>query len=105
MLRNFEGELLMLSVESIDLHYSSSQALRNISVTAKAGAVTCVLGRNGVGIGRWVTPRRADQKFGYTTWIAARHTITISASITAIRVVLVRSVRREKRASRIMTPL
>jgi urea transport system ATP-binding protein len=39
----------MLSVDNIDLHYGSSQALRNISVTAKAGAVTCVLGRNGVG--------------------------------------------------------
>ena len=39
----------MLSVENIDLHYGSSQALRNISLTAKAGAVTCVLGRNGVG--------------------------------------------------------
>ena len=39
----------MLSVEAIDLHYGAAQALRNVSVTAEAGAVTCVLGRNGVG--------------------------------------------------------
>ncbi len=39
----------MLSVEAIDLHYGAAQALRNVSVTTKAGAVTCVLGRNGVG--------------------------------------------------------
>ncbi len=39
----------MLSVEAIDMHYGAAQALRNVSVTAEAGAVTCVLGRNGVG--------------------------------------------------------
>jgi urea transport system ATP-binding protein len=39
----------MLSVESIDLHYKAAQALRGVSVTAEAGQVTCVLGRNGVG--------------------------------------------------------
>jgi urea transport system ATP-binding protein len=39
----------MLSVEALDLHYGAAQALRGVSVTAKAGAVTCVLGRNGVG--------------------------------------------------------
>ena len=39
----------MLDVKSIDLHYGSSRALRNISLTAEAGKVTCVLGRNGVG--------------------------------------------------------
>ena len=39
----------MLSVEHIDLHYGSSQALRDVSVTATAGEITCVLGRNGVG--------------------------------------------------------
>ena len=39
----------MLSVEAIDMHYGAAQALRNVSVTAQAGAVTCVLGRNGVG--------------------------------------------------------
>src|SRR6266568_2164536 len=39
----------MLDVESIDLHYGAAQALRAVSLTAKPGEVTCVLGRNGVG--------------------------------------------------------
>jgi urea transport system ATP-binding protein len=39
----------MLQVESIDLHYGAAQALRNVSLSAQAGKVTCVLGRNGVG--------------------------------------------------------
>ncbi|HEY1257817.1 MAG TPA: urea ABC transporter ATP-binding subunit UrtE [Stellaceae bacterium] len=39
----------MLSVEAVDLYYGASQALRRVSVTAKKGEVTCVLGRNGVG--------------------------------------------------------
>jgi len=39
----------MLDVKSIDLHYGAAQALRGVSLVAKAGEVTCVLGRNGVG--------------------------------------------------------
>jgi urea transport system ATP-binding protein len=39
----------MLDVNAIDLHYGAAQALRGISLTAKPGTVTCVLGRNGVG--------------------------------------------------------
>jgi urea transport system ATP-binding protein len=39
----------MLTVEGIDLYYGASHALRRISLTAKEGEVTCVLGRNGVG--------------------------------------------------------
>jgi urea transport system ATP-binding protein len=39
----------MLQVDSIDLHYGAAQALRNVSLAAEAGQVTCVLGRNGVG--------------------------------------------------------
>jgi urea transport system ATP-binding protein len=39
----------MLSVEAIDLYYGASQALRRVSLTAKKGEVTCILGRNGVG--------------------------------------------------------
>jgi urea transport system ATP-binding protein len=39
----------MLKVENIDLYYGAAQALRDVSVTAEAGQVTCVLGRNGVG--------------------------------------------------------
>jgi urea transport system ATP-binding protein len=39
----------MLDVRSIDLHYGAAQALRGVSLQAKFGEVTCVLGRNGVG--------------------------------------------------------
>jgi urea transport system ATP-binding protein len=39
----------MLEVTSIDLHYGAAQALRAVSLTARPGEVTCVLGRNGVG--------------------------------------------------------
>ncbi len=39
----------MLSVESIDLYYGASQALKNVSLNAETGKVTCVMGRNGVG--------------------------------------------------------
>ncbi len=39
----------MLSVEAVDLYYGASQALRRVSLTAKRGEVTCILGRNGVG--------------------------------------------------------
>jgi len=39
----------MLSVETIDLHYGAAQALKRVSIEARIGEVTCVLGRNGVG--------------------------------------------------------
>jgi urea transport system ATP-binding protein len=39
----------MLSVESIDLLYGAAIALRGVSLQARPGAVTCLLGRNGVG--------------------------------------------------------
>ncbi len=39
----------MLDVADIDLHYGAAQALRRVSLTARPGEVTCVLGRNGVG--------------------------------------------------------
>lgn len=39
----------MLRVDSVDLHYGASQALRQIDLEAAIGEVTCVLGRNGVG--------------------------------------------------------
>jgi urea transport system ATP-binding protein len=39
----------MLSVEAIDLYYGASHALRRVSLSAKKGEVTCILGRNGVG--------------------------------------------------------
>ena len=39
----------MLHVNAIDLHYGAAQALKSVSVEARIGEVTCVLGRNGVG--------------------------------------------------------
>ncbi len=39
----------MLSVDSINLHYGAAQALKRVTIEARAGEVTCVLGRNGVG--------------------------------------------------------
>lgn len=39
----------MLTIDAIDLHYGAAQALRGVSLEAKPGEVTCVLGRNGVG--------------------------------------------------------
>ncbi len=39
----------MLEVKSVDLHYGAAIALRQVSLTAKLGEVTCLLGRNGVG--------------------------------------------------------
>ena len=39
----------MLSVQNLSLYYGAAQALRGVSVEAKQGEVTCVLGRNGVG--------------------------------------------------------
>jgi urea transport system ATP-binding protein len=39
----------MLSVENVELHYGAARALRGVSIEARAGEVTCVLGRNGVG--------------------------------------------------------
>ena len=39
----------MLAVEHMDLYYGAAQALKDVSVTAEPGQVTCILGRNGVG--------------------------------------------------------
>jgi len=39
----------MLEVHHVDLHYGAAIALRQVSITAEVGAVTCLLGRNGVG--------------------------------------------------------
>ena len=39
----------MLSVEAVDLYYGASHALRQVSLAARKGEVTCILGRNGVG--------------------------------------------------------
>lgn len=39
----------MLSLSNLTLHYGHSQILHDISMQAKPGAVTCLLGTNGVG--------------------------------------------------------
>ncbi len=39
----------MLTVDGIDVFYGAAQALRKVSLTARPGEVTTVLGRNGVG--------------------------------------------------------
>src|SRR6056297_4117681 len=39
----------MLDVKNLDLHYGHSQILYDVSLTAQKGAVTCVMGTNGVG--------------------------------------------------------
>ena len=39
----------MLHADSVDLHYGAAIALRGVSLAAKLGDVTCLLGRNGVG--------------------------------------------------------
>ena len=39
----------MLEVKRIDLHYGAAQALRSVSLQAKIGTITCLMGRNGVG--------------------------------------------------------
>jgi urea transport system ATP-binding protein len=39
----------MLTISALDLHYGAAQALRRVSIEARVGEVTCVLGRNGVG--------------------------------------------------------
>lgn len=39
----------MLEVKNVNLFYGASQALRDVSLSAEKGKVTCLLGRNGVG--------------------------------------------------------
>ncbi len=39
----------MLDIQAVDLHYGAAQALRSVSLGARPGEVTCLLGRNGVG--------------------------------------------------------
>jgi urea transport system ATP-binding protein len=40
---------MTLEVDHVDLHYGAAIALRQVSLSAELGAVTCLLGRNGVG--------------------------------------------------------
>lgn len=60
----------MLKVDGIDLHYGAAQALRGVSLTARTGEVTCVLGRNGVGKTSLLRAIMGQQKLsgGRITW-------------------------------------
>ena len=60
----------MLSVENIDLHYGAAQALRKVSLEARAGEVMSVLGRNGVGKTSLLRAIIGQQKIsgGRLTW-------------------------------------
>ena len=60
----------MLAIENVDLHYGAAQALRGVSMTAKPGEVTCVLGRNGVGKTSLMRAIAGHQKIsgGSITW-------------------------------------
>ncbi len=60
----------MLKVENLDLSYGAALALRDVSVTAEEGQVTCILGRNGVGktsLMRAISGRQGI-KAGSITW-------------------------------------
>lgn len=39
----------MLEIKNVNLFYGASQALKDVSLSAEKGKVTCLLGRNGVG--------------------------------------------------------
>jgi urea transport system ATP-binding protein len=39
----------MLEVRDVDLYYGAAIALRKVSISVEVGAVTCLMGRNGVG--------------------------------------------------------
>jgi urea transport system ATP-binding protein len=39
----------MLQVDGLNLYYGASHTLRDVSLTARKGEITCLLGRNGVG--------------------------------------------------------
>src|SRR3954464_14122022 len=43
------GPAIMLTVEGLNQYYGGSHILRNVSLEARVGEVTVVLGRNGVG--------------------------------------------------------
>ena len=60
----------MLEVRDVNLFYGAAQALKNVSLTAARGHVTCVLGRNGVGktsLMRAITGRQINRD-GQIVW-------------------------------------
>ena len=74
----------MLNVEHMDLYYGAAQALREVSVTAEAGQVTCILGRNGTGktsLLRAISGRQGIRS-GSITWEGDSELCTIGSAIT-----------------------
>ena len=43
----------MLELKDVNQYYGGSHILRNVSLDAKIGEITVVLGRNGVGMSVW----------------------------------------------------
>lgn len=41
--------MTILEIDNIDLHYGAAQILHQVSVSADAASITCIMGRNGVG--------------------------------------------------------
>ena len=39
----------MLKIENLDSYYGESKVIDNLSLQAKKGDITCLIGRNGVG--------------------------------------------------------
>ena len=79
-----------LEVSSVTLHYGAAVALRGVSVSTEAGAVTCVMGRNGR-IGQRATFQREEQRFDLRQVSRLRLTIVPNksgsgaASLTTLR--------------------
>ncbi len=71
----------MLEATNMDLFYGASQALQKVSVCAKKGEITCILGRNGVGktsIARALTGRH-PLRSGAIVW-EGRDIVNLSAA-------------------------
>ena len=79
-----------LEISSVTLHYGAAVALRGVSVSTEAGAVTCVMGRNGR-IGQRATFQREEQRVNLHRVTHLRLTIVPNkngsgtASLTALR--------------------
>ncbi|MEM8593479.1 MAG: urea ABC transporter ATP-binding subunit UrtE [Pseudomonadota bacterium] len=71
----------MLELNSIDLYYGASQALKDINFSAEIGKISCVLGRNGVGkssLGKAIVNRHPTQS-GTIVWDGKDITLLSSA--------------------------
>jgi urea transport system ATP-binding protein len=57
----------MLKIDQVDLFYGASQALRQVSLTAEKGKVSCLMGRNGVGKTSLLSAIAGDQSISAGT--------------------------------------